>query len=247
MADASRPPRTLITGGTRGIGAAVARRLQRDGHEVIALGRTASAASPAPGVRVDHADVSVVQAVSAAFSRIDEDARGLTGLVVSAGIWEPSPIEADLERVAAQHRRVMEINVIGAVNCVAAFLGHRRPGPTSIVLVGSTAGQRGEAGHAAYAASKAALTGLCKSWAAELGPRGIRVNVCAPGWVDTEMSAPAVSDPSKRAAIEAAIPRGVMANAEDVAGPVAFLLSEDARHVTGSVLSVNGGGVLASF
>jgi 3-oxoacyl-[acyl-carrier protein] reductase len=247
MTDAPLPPRTLITGGTRGIGAAIARRLHRDGHEVIVLGRTSSAASPAPGIRADHADVSVVQAVSAAFSRIDEDARGLTGLVVSAGIWEPSPIEADLERIAAQYRRVMDINVIGAVNSVAAFLGHRRPGPASIVLVGSTAGQRGEAGHAAYAASKSALMGLCKSWAAELGPRGIRVNVCAPGWVDTEMSAPTVSDPTKRAAIEAAIPRGVMANAEDVAGPVAFLLSEDARHVTGSVLSVNGGGVLASF
>jgi 3-oxoacyl-[acyl-carrier protein] reductase len=247
MNDTTSPPRTLITGGTRGIGAAVARRLQRDGHEVVALGRTSSAASPAPGVRVDHADVSVVQAVAAAFSRVNEDRRGLTGLVVSAGIWEPSPIEADVERVAAQHRRVMEINVIGAVNAVAAFLAHRRPGPASIVLVGSTAGQRGEAGHAAYAASKAALMGLCKSWAAELGLRGIRVNVCAPGWVDTEMTAPTVGDPAKRAAIEAAIPRGVMANADDVAGPIAFLLSEDSRHVTGSVLSVNGGGVLASF
>ena len=75
----------------------------------------------------------------------------------------------------------------------------------------------------------------------------MRVNVCAPGWVDTEMSAGALGDPARRAAIEASIPRGIVASAEDVAGPIAFLLSDASRHVNGTVLSVNGGGVLASY
>src|SRR5436190_4562793 len=136
--------RTIITGGTRGSGAATATRLRAGDHDVIALGSEADA--------VDH------DAVATAFARSNEDGRGLTGLVVSAGIWEPSPLGDDLASVARQHRRVIDVNVIGAVNAMGAFLRHARRGEsTSVVLVGSTAGQRGESGHGAYAASKAAL------------------------------------------------------------------------------------------
>ena len=143
---------------------------------------------------------------------------------------------------------MIEINLLGAVNSVAAFLAHRRPeAACSIVLVGSTAGQRGESGYGAYAASKAALMGLAKSWAVELGPRGVRVNVAAPGWVATDMTAGIMEDPRRRGEIERGIPRGRVAEPEDLAGPIAFLLSEDATHVTGTVLSVNGGGVMGSY
>ena len=111
-----------------------------------------------------------------------------------------------------------------------------------IVIVGSTAGQRGEPYHADYAASKGALAAFTKSAAVELAPRDVTVNCVAPGWVDTEM----VDKPMKqeRARIEASIPLGRVATAEDVAGPIVFLCSALARHVTGSVLSVNGGAVL---
>lgn len=259
----SSAPRTVVTGGTRGIGAAVVRRLaarpdgSEPGHEIVALGR-APRPEPPPwaralhphdeAVRFDACDVTDAAAVSQAFAKANEDGAGLTGLVVSAGIWEPSRLEGGVEAVAAHYRRVIEINLLGAVSCVAAFLEHRREGAeASIVLVGSTAGQRGESGYGAYAASKAALMGLAKSWAAELGPSGVRVNVAAPGWVATDMTADVLGDETQRDVIELGIPLGRVAEAEDLAGPIAFLLSEDARHVTGTTLSVNGGGVLASY
>ena len=115
----------------------------------------------------------------------------------------------------------------------------------SIIFVSSTAGQRGEARHSAYAASKGALISYTKSLAAELGPRGIRVNCVAPGWVDTDMSAPALDNPIERAEIEKLIPLGRVATAADIAGPILFLVSDLARHVHGEVLNVNGGSVLA--
>jgi 3-oxoacyl-[acyl-carrier protein] reductase len=112
-----------------------------------------------------------------------------------------------------------------------------------IVMVSSTAGQRGEAMHADYAASKGAMISFVKSLAVELGPRGITVNAVAPGWVDTEMTVDAMRA-GGRERIAATIPIGRVATAEDVAGPIAFLCSPLARHVTGEILNVNGGSVL---
>jgi 3-oxoacyl-[acyl-carrier protein] reductase len=111
------------------------------------------------------------------------------------------------------------------------------------VLVASTAGQRGEAGHADYAASKGAVISLTKSVAVELGPRGVTVNCVAPGWIDTEMVAGPMAGEG-RARIEAAIPLRRIASAEDIAGPILFLCSPLARHLTGEILNVNGGSVL---
>lgn len=251
-------PRTLVTGGTRGIGAAVVRRLARagaEGHELVALGReprtpswAAALGEHAAAVRFDGAECADLEATRAAAARGDADGAGYTGLVASAGIWIPSPVEAEPGDVLRAHERVLDVNLLGTVRAVVAFLERQRRGvPCSIVLVGSTAGQRGESLHGAYAASKAALMGLAKSWAVELAPRLVRVNVCAPGWVDTEMTAGELANAARRGEIERAIPRGRIATAEDLAGPVAFLLSDDSAHVTGTVLSVNGGGVLASY
>jgi 3-oxoacyl-[acyl-carrier protein] reductase len=111
-----------------------------------------------------------------------------------------------------------------------------------IVLVGSTAGQRGEAYHGDYAASKGAMISMVKGFCVELASRGITVNCVAPGWIDTEMSAAALQE--GRARVEAGIPLGRVASAEDVAGPIVFLCSELGRHVTGEILNVNGGAVL---
>jgi 3-oxoacyl-[acyl-carrier protein] reductase len=110
--------------------------------------------------------------------------------------------------------------------------------------VSSTAGQRGEARHSAYAASKGALISYTKSLAVELGPRGVRVNCVAPGWVETDLTRDALSDPAERLRIEQSIPLGRIGSAEDAAGPVLFLVSDLARHVQGEVVNVNGGSVL---
>jgi 3-oxoacyl-[acyl-carrier protein] reductase len=122
----------------------------------------------------------------------------------------------------------------------------KRRGFGRIVIVSSTAGQRGEANYSSYAASKGGQISLTKSLAVELARDGINVNAVAPGWVETEMTARAFTDPGERARIESAIPLGRVASAEDVAWPVAFLCSEWARHITGEVLGVNGGSVLCS-
>jgi 3-oxoacyl-[acyl-carrier protein] reductase len=122
----------------------------------------------------------------------------------------------------------------------------RLPDEGRIVLVSSTAGQRGEPFHADYAATKGAVIAFTKSLAIELAPRRITVNCVAPGWVDTEMAAPSyrrAAGQGKRA-IEATIPLGRVASPEDVAGPIVFLCSALARHITGEVLNVNGGSVL---
>ncbi len=112
----------------------------------------------------------------------------------------------------------------------------------NIINISSTAGQRGEAFHGAYAASKGALIALTKSWSTELAP-AIRVNAVAPGWVDTEMCVEPFAD-GGREEIEATIPLGRVASAEDIAGSVVFLASPLARHITGEILNVNGGSVL---
>ena len=110
-------------------------------------------------------------------------------------------------------------------------------------MVSSTAGQRGEAYHADYAASKGAMISLVKSVAVELGKRDITVNAVAPGWVDTEMVAQPMAE-AGRDRISAAIPLGRIAHADDIAGPIVFLCSPLARHITGEILNVNGGSVL---
>ncbi|UCF20912.1 MAG: SDR family oxidoreductase, partial [Gemmatimonadota bacterium] len=112
-----------------------------------------------------------------------------------------------------------------------------------IVIVSSTAGQRGEAGHSHYAASKGAIISFVKSLAVELAPRDVQVNAVAPGWVDTEMAAPALRG-GERARVLSQIPLGRLAASDDVAGPILFLCSKLARHITGEVLNVNGGSVL---
>jgi 3-oxoacyl-[acyl-carrier protein] reductase len=114
-----------------------------------------------------------------------------------------------------------------------------------IVFISSTAGQRGESRHSAYAASKGALISYTKSLATELGPRGVRVNCVAPGWVETDMTDRALGDAESRAEIERSIPLGRVARPGDVAGAVLFLVSDLASHVQGEILNVNGGSVLA--
>lgn len=163
-------------------------------------------------------------------------------LVANHGVWPPC--EAALEEMTdLQWERTIAVN-LNSVFRLCREAARRIAEGGRIVLVGSTAGQRGEAFHADYAASKGALASFAKSLCVELAPRGITVNCVAPGWIDTEMAEPAMRG-GGREAIEKRIPLGRVARARDVAGPVAFLCSDLARHVTGEVMNFNGGSVLA--
>jgi 3-oxoacyl-[acyl-carrier protein] reductase len=245
-------PRTaLITGGSRGIGRATAELLARAGARV-ALNYVRDEAAANAAVRDiraeggeamalagDVGDVGaakqLVRDVVAAWGRLDI-------LVVNAGIWEE---DVTGRGDVAVWDRTYAVNLRGAFLVTDAAAPHLEAHGGSIVFVSSTAGQRGEARHSAYAASKGALISYTKSLAAELGPRGIRVNAIAPGWVDTDMSRSSLDNPITRAEIENAIPIGRVASAADVAGPILFLVSDLARHLQGEIVNVNGGSVLA--
>ena len=239
----------LVTGGSRGIGAAVAGMLARAGADVAIAyrSRAEDAESVAASVRNlgrraltvagDLADPAAAEGMAA---RVREAFGRLDIFVANAGIWLPEDVP--LARLSADRwRETMSANLDAVYHSTRAALGLMGPGGR-IVLVSSTAGQRGEAGHADYAATKGALIALTKSLAIECAP-DILVNCVAPGWVDTEMAAPAYGG-GARARIAASIPLRRIPTAEQIAGPILFLCSDLASHVTGEILNVNGGSVL---
>lgn len=249
--------RVLVTGGSRGIGAACCRLFARAGAAVLIhyqsredratallrelgeLGEPRGAAEP-PAHLVRRCDLRDAADVWAMFAFVAEQWGALDVLVNNAGIWVPNPL-ADFD--AAGLDETLAVNVTGSFLCAAAALPLLElSADGSIVNVTSTAGQRGEPGYSPYAASKGAMIAATRSWAVELAPR-VRVNSVAPGWVDTDMTAAALSGPARSQAL-AGIPLGRIATPDDIAGPVVFLASPLARHVTGEVLSVNGGSVL---
>ena len=247
--------RAFVTGGGRGIGRATALLLAQAGCRV-AVGYKSRKQDAEETVRALAGGTGRPQAVAvggdlgdpaAAERAVAEAARALGGLdllIVNHGIWPPG--EIPLERMTdAQWDQTMRAN-LDAVLYVCRAGVPLLPDGGKVVLVSSTAGQRGEAFHADYAATKGAIIALTKSLAVELAPRQIGVNCVAPGWVDTEMSAqPYGRDTGEgKREIEDTIPLGRVASAEDVAGPIVFLCSDLARHITGEVLNVNGGSVL---
>lgn len=242
--------RALVTGASRGVGAATARMLARAGADVgIAYRSRGDEAAAVVDELKGHGvaawsqagDLSDPGAVEELFGRADREMGGLDILVASAGIWPPE--DAPIAELSdEQWHRTVAVNLDAVFYCIRAA-ARRIGGPGSIVLVGSTAGQRGEAAHADYAATKGALISLVKGVAVELAPRDVTVNCVAPGWIATEMAALPYAD-GGRAEIERGIPLGRVASADDVAGPILFLCSPLARHITGEVVNVNGGAVL---
>ena len=239
----------LVTGGNRGIGQAVVLRLARAGADVALTyhRRASEAEAVAAEIRQlgrrayvaggDLADPAVAEQLTAGVTR---EFGGLDIFVANAGVW-PSE-EVPLGAISPERwRNTMRANLDSVFISTRAALGILRPGGR-VVIVSSTAGQRGEAFHADYAATKGALISLTKSLAIESAPE-ILVNCVAPGWVDTEMSAPAYTN-DNRERIRRSIPIGQIASADEIAGPILFLCSDLARHVTGEVLNVNGGSVL---
>ncbi|HEX6048037.1 MAG TPA: SDR family oxidoreductase [Gemmatimonadaceae bacterium] len=244
-----RGQRALVTGGSRGIGAATALLLADCGADV-GVGYRARQADAAEIVRqladrgvrafAHAADLSTLEGTTSLFERAEREFGGLDIFIGNAGIWPPNDV-ALADMTDAQWRRTMAENV-DAMFYTTRAAARRVERGGHIVLVSSTAGQRGEAYHADYAASKGAMISFVKSLAIELAPREVTVNAVAPGWVDTDMVAPAMSEARER--ITAGIPIGRVATPRDIAGPIVFLCSELARHITGEILNVNGGSVL---
>ncbi len=245
-----RGKRALVTGGSRGIGAETAMLLAECGADVgIGFRSRESEASDvakriaARGVRsfAQSSDLTVPGGAEALFERAVREFGGLDIVVGNAGTW-PSD-ETGIDRMPDARWRATLMHNLDAVFHTARAAARVLGQGGRLVLVSSTAGQRGEAFHADYAAAKGATISLVKSLAIELAPRGITVNSVAPGWVDTEMIADAVTA-GGRERIAAAIPVGRIASARDIAGPIVFLCSDEARHITGEILNVNGGSVL---
>jgi len=241
--------RALVSGGSRGVGRATALLLAEAGADV-GIGylsredeaETTVADLRARGVRsfAQAGNLATPWGAELLFERGLVEFGGVDVFVGNAGIWIPDEVRVAV-MTDAQWVRTLEANVTSIFNTVRLAARFVSDGGR-IVLVSSTAGQRGEAFHADYAASKGAVISFTKSVAVELAPRGITVNCVAPGWIDTEMVERPLAE--RRAEIERAVPLGRIASAEDVAGPIVFLCSALARHVTGEILNVNGGSVL---
>jgi 3-oxoacyl-[acyl-carrier protein] reductase len=241
----------VVTGGSRGIGKATVELLADLGAQVVVnyLSGTAAAnatVASAQGRGVEaiavRADVSNPLEAQSLIDATVQHFKRLDILVCNAGIWDGAPIEELSEEL---WDRTMDVNLKGTWSvCRSAVPQMKKQGSGKIVIVSSTAGQRGEANYSNYAASKGAQIAFTKSLAEELGEWGINVNAVAPGWVDTEMTADALGDATKREAIAKTIPLRKIATPEDIAAPIVFLCSDWSRHITGEILNVNGGSVL---
>ena len=248
----------LVTGGSRGIGAATVRMFRRAGARVVfsyqsahdkalALVDECGGEAMCCAIRQDLCSVedgrALVDAAVAVFGRLD-------CLIVNHGVWPP--VDAPIASMTAvQWHNTMSINLDSVFGLVRAGVARMLSQPVAadglrgrIVLVASTAAQRGEAFHADYAASKGALISLTKSLSSELAGQGVQCNCVAPGWVATEMSAAALSDPETSKRVKAVIPMGRIAHVDEVAGPILFLCTPLAGFCSGEILNVNGGAVL---
>lgn len=240
----------IVTGSSRGVGRATALRLAEGGANVVVnyLSNDAEAAETVRMCQEKGVESFAVQADVSEFIPAKEIANKAVEkfgridlLVLNAGVWEGAPIEEMSEET---WNKVLNTNLKSAwamtKACVPA-IKKRESG--SIVLVSSTAGQRGEANYSNYAASKGGQISFTKALATELCPK-IRVNCVAPGWIETAMIRPAFDDEAYKQSVLKSIPLNRVATTDDVALSICFLLSDWSRHITGEILNINGGSVL---
>ncbi len=247
----------LITGGSRGIGAATVRLFTAAGAKVVFTYQKARSQAEALAKECGEANCHAVP------SNLDtaDSARALVAetvkhfgridiLVANHGVWpvQDVPIEKMTDE---QWRSTLSINLDAVFGLVKHTVAQMKAQPRTataaghIVLISSTSGQRGEAFHCDYSATKGALISMVKTLSTELASSGIYVNSVAPGWVDTDMTKSALDDPNSGEEIRREIPLGRVGKPEEIAGPVLFLCTEYASFITGEIFNVNGGSVLA--
>ena len=249
----------LVTGGSRGIGAAIVRMFVRAGAHVVFNYQQAQAEAAAV-VRecgedrclAVRADLASSQSAGALVERAVARLGRLDILVANHGIWPPEDVPVD--QMPDEHwRQTVSVNLDSVFGLVKHAVAHMKQHPPRIgtdvrgriVLVSSTAGQRGEAFHCDYAATKGAVISMTKGLSTELARDRIYVNCVAPGWVQTDMAIPALADPAVEAKVLGAIPLGRIGTPDEIAGPVLFLCTHHANFSTGEEFNVNGGAVLA--
>jgi 3-oxoacyl-[acyl-carrier protein] reductase len=247
----------LVSGGSRGIGAATVRMFAAAGAKVVFSYRSARPQAEALAAECGsgncHPVACDLNSPEAARGLVKETVRQfgrLDILVANHGVWPVTDVPVE-KMTDEQWRSTLSINLDGVFGLVKHAVAQmkaqpRKSGPAGhIVLISSTSGQRGEAFHLDYSATKGALISMTKSLSTELAPDAIYVNCVAPGWVDTDMSAEALADPKSGEEIRRTIPMGRAGKPQEIAGPILFLCTEHASFITGEVFNVNGGAVLA--
>jgi 3-oxoacyl-[acyl-carrier protein] reductase len=243
--------KTLITGGSRGIGRATAILLAKAGADVAITYQRQEKAALEVKAAVEalgrrclavRAEISAETEVRRAVEEIIRAWGRIDILINNAGIWTYLEIGSGDTKAWKETMAVNLDSVYYFTDAVVPHMKKQKRG--AIINVGSTAGIRGEALHSHYAATKGALNALTKSWAVEFAPHNIRVNLVAPGWVETDMCTEVFSDPAFKESVRQSIPLKRIPPPEDIAGPILFLASDLACHITGAIINVNGGSVL---
>lgn len=227
-------PVALVTGGNRGIGSATVAALADVGLTAVAASRSGDAAGSGPAVRMD---VMSTDSIDSAFTEVEQAYGPVDVLVANAGITRDTLLmrmgDDDIEEV-------LQTNLVGAIRCARrAIRGMLKARHGRIILVSSVVWAVGSAGQVNYAAAKAGLVGAGRSMAREFGSRGITVNIVAPGFVETDMTA--ALDEAQRESILAGIPAGRQAMPEEIAAVIAFLAGDSAAYINGAVIPVDGG------
>jgi 3-oxoacyl-[acyl-carrier protein] reductase len=227
-------PVVLITGGNRGIGLSIAKRFAASNYQVIISTRSGEAPEGLTSVKMDVTDTT---SVDSAIKEIEEKFGGIDILVANAGITKDALV---MRMSDDDFESVVNANLTGAFRVARACTrGMMKKKSGRMIFVGSVVGMLGSAGQVNYAATKSGLIGMARSFARELGSRGITANVVAPGFVDTDMTA--VLDEKRKAEIIGAVPLQRFCTPEEIAGVVEFLASPQASYITGAVIPVDGG------
>ncbi|MCX6171186.1 MAG: 3-oxoacyl-ACP reductase FabG [Ignavibacteriales bacterium] len=245
----------IVTGGSRGIGEACVKLFSQANASVAFTYKNAedqakklekkfdrSSNNQFPKVKAYRVDMESEKEINEMIVKVSDEFGKIDILVHNAGIWN----DGALDEMTLDHwNELMRVNLTSTfIFCKAAAQQMKKNNFGRMILVSSTAGQRGEAFHSHYAASKGGIISFTKSLAVELAQYNITVNSVAPGWVDTEMCSKVFSDAKYKESVRKEIPVGRIATAEDIAGPILFLASDLARHINGEILNVNGGSIL---